>query len=366
MGLETLKELGDGVYYGNELRAWGEALVTFALWFTILPLARAFIARRLKKRTATDHPVAFLVLLRTLIHATTRVFMFAVAIYLAMRWLEVPPRVERVLETLILVAVWWQVGHWLSALVRHVIELRRGREFEGAEGAASLNILRFVAVLIVWIVAFLMLLANLGIEIMPLVAGLGIGGVAIALAIQNLLGDLFASLSIALDKPFRVGDFLVLGEEKGTVEAIGIKSTRLRSLTGEQIVVSNSDLLKARVRNYRLLYERRISFRVGIAYETPRDLVREARAILERAVRAQPKTRFDRAHFAGLGEYALEFEAVYYVLDAEYNTYMDIQQAINLQLLEEFEAQGIEFAYPTNKQFSVELAAPAGAATKAD
>ena len=151
MSLEVLKELGDATYYGNELRAWGEAFVTFGLWFTVLPLARATIGRRLAKRTA-DRPVNFLLLLRALIDATTRVFMFAIAIYLALRWLKIPPRAEKLVDTSILVVTWWQVGHWLSALVRHLIEVRRGREFAGTEGAASLNILRFVAVMIVWII----------------------------------------------------------------------------------------------------------------------------------------------------------------------------------------------------------------------
>jgi small-conductance mechanosensitive channel len=355
MNIEGLREFGDVAYYGNTLAAWGKASLTFALWFTVLPLARAFIARRLKKRV-TAHPVASLILVRTLIDSTQRVFMVAVATYLALRWLEIPPRLDRFAEIGILVIVWWQVGNWLSALVRHLIETRRGHGLAGTDGAASLNILRFVGVVFVWIFAFLMLLANLGIKIMPLVAGLGVGGVAIALAVQNVLGDLFASLSIALDKPFRVGDFLVLGDEKGTVERIGIKSTRLRSLSGEQIVMSNGDLLQSRVRNYGLLYERRATFRVGIVYETPPDKVREVPRLLEAAIRAQEKTRFDRAHFASFGDFALTFEAVYFVLDAEYNTFMNIQQAINLQLMEEFAARGIVFAYPTTRQFTVNVA----------
>jgi small-conductance mechanosensitive channel len=360
VNLDDVRDLGQAVYYGNTLAAWTQALLTFALWFTALPLARAFIARRLKKRTA-DHPVAFLLLLRTLIAATTRLFMLAVATYLAMRWLDIPPKLEKALNTAILVILWWQVALWLTAAIRHTIDARR-QTIAGAEGAASLNILRFVGVVLVWVVAFLMLLTNLGIKIGPLVAGLGIGGIAIALAVQNVLGDLFASLSIALDKPFRVGDFLVIGEEKGTVEQIGIKSTRLRSLSGEQIVMSNGDLLKSRVRNFGLLYERRASFAVGIVYETPIEDVREVPALIEAAIRAQPKTRFDRAHFAGFGEYALNFEAVYFVLDAEYKTYMDIQQAINLQVMEEFSRRGIEFAYPTTKQFTVTQDGLAGTA----
>jgi small-conductance mechanosensitive channel len=350
--LESLRDLGTTVYYGNTLAAWLRALVSFAVWFTVLPLARAFIARRFRKR-AGEHPVGALLLLRSLVDATTRIFMIAVATWLAMRWLAIPDRLHRVMHTAILVVTWWQVGLWLSAGVKHAIEARRGQELPGADGAASLNILRFVGVLFAWVVALMMLLTNLGIEIGPLIAGLGIGGVAIALAVQNILGDLFASLSIALDKPFRVGDFLVVGEEKGTVEQIGIKSTRLRSLSGEQIVMSNGDLLKSRVRNYGLLYERRATFSLGIVYETPLEKVREVPGLIEAAIRAQEKTRFDRAHFAGFGDWALNFEAVYIVLDAEYNTYMNIQQAINLQLMDVFAKRGIEFAYPTSKQFMV-------------
>ncbi len=363
MNFEAITDLGRTVYYGNTLIAWIKAFVTFAVWFTALPLARAFVSRRLKKRV-TDHPVAFLLLLRSLISATRRIFMLAIAMYLAMRWLEVPEKLERIVTTTILVIVWAQVALWASAAVRHLVDARGERASNGAAGAASLNILRFVGILLVWVIACLLLLANLGIEIGPLIAGLGIGGIAIALAVQNVLGDLFASLSIALDKPFRVGDFLVIGDEKGTVEQVGIKSTRLRSLSGEQIVMSNGDLLKSRVRNYGLMYERRATFTVGIVYETPLGKVREVPRLLEAAIRAQEKTRFDRAHFASFGDFSLNFEAVYYVLDAEYNTFMNIQQAINLQLMEAFERHGIEFAYPTNKQFSVSLPCPGIAGLK--
>lgn len=362
MSLEVLKEFGDATYYGNELRAWGEAFVTFGLWFTVLPLARATIGRRLAKRTA-DRAVNFLLLLRALIDATTRVFMFAIAIYLALRWLKIPPRAEKLVDTSILVVTWWQVGHWLSALVQHLIEVRRGREFAGTEGAASLNILRFVAVMIVWIIAVLMLLTNLGVKVGPLIAGLGIGGVAIALALQNLLGDLFASLSIALDKPFRVGDFLAIGEERGTVEQIGIKSTRLRSVTGEQIVMSNGDVLKSRVRNYGLIPERRAELQLRIAYETPRKLIAEVPKMIEAAIRAENKVRFERAHFARYGDYAFIFEAVYYVQDSELQAFMDAQQSINLRLLDEFSRRGVTLAYPTSRSMAIQPPAPPEAAS---
>lgn len=351
MEFESLRDLGKTVYYGNTLLAWTKATVQFALWFTVLPIARAFIGRRLRSGTA-QHPVGAMTLLRTLVDSTTRIFMIAVATYLALRWLEIPPKADRVVDTAILVVLWWQVGHWLSAAVRYVVDMRRGGELPTAEGAPGVNILRFVAMLIVWAVAFLMLLANLGIEIMPLIAGLGIGGIAIALAVQNVLGDLFASLSIALDKPFRVGDSLAVGEEKGTVEYIGIKSTRLRSVNGEQIVISNGDLLKSRVRNFSRLAERRADLALRIAYETPRELIRELPKIIEAAIRAEPNVRFERAHFARYGDYALLFEASYVVESSEYVAFMDAQQSINLRLLDEFARRGIALAYPTTRSLS--------------
>ena len=356
MNPESLRDLGQVTYYGNALGAWVKAFLQFAVWLTVLPLARAFFARRLKKRT-TDHPVASHVLVLTLLDATTRLFMIAVAIYLATRWLEIPARLERIGGSTILVILWWQVALWLSTAVRHAIDIKRGHGLSAAEGAASVNILRFVGVLLVWIVALLMLLANLGVKIMPLVAGLGIGGIAIALALQNILGDLFASLSIALDKPFRVGDSLAIGDEKGTVEQIGIKSTRLRSLTGEQIVLSNSDVLKSRVRNYTPIFERRAELRLQIAYETPRHLIRELPKIIEAAIRAEKNARFERAHFARYGDYALQFEAIYVVEDGDYTAFMDAQQSVNLRLLDEFARRGITLAYPTTRSMSIPASA---------
>jgi small-conductance mechanosensitive channel len=357
MTMNELQELAGHVYFGNTLGNWAGALVTFALWFTVLPIARAGISSRLRKLHPAHRTASALELVLALLAATTRVFLLAVAVWLALRWLVMPPTVARTLDVALQVIAWFQVGLWGMTLVTRAIRARQLADSAG-EGAASLNILRFVALAAVWIVAILMLLGNLGVEIMPLVAGLGIGGIAIALAVQNVLGDLLGSLSIALDKPFRVGDFLVVGEEKGTVEYIGIRSTRLRSLTGEALVMSNGDLLKSRVRNYKLLAERRATFNIGITYETPRELVEAVPGLIEEAIRAQRKTRFDRAHFAVFGDYALIFEAVYFVLDPEYNVFMDIQQAINLRLLDEFGRRGIEFAYPTSKQLQVEMPAP--------
>ena len=204
-----------------------------------------------------------------------------------------------------------------------------------------------------WSIVLLLALDNLSIDVTALVTGLGIGGIAVALAAQNILGDLFASLTIVLDKPFLLKDFLIVNEFLGTVEHIGLKTTRLRSLTGEELVFSNADLLNSRIRNYGRMFERRVVFSLGVVYQTPRDKLAKIPDIIRSAIEAQEKTRFDRAHFKDFGAYALNFEAVYYVLVPDYNVYMDTQQAINFYIHEQLEAEGIEFAYPSQTVYVV-------------
>jgi small-conductance mechanosensitive channel len=205
-------------------------------------------------------------------------------------------------------------------------------------------------------VVLLVALDNLGIDVTALVAGLGIGGVAVALSVQNILGDLFASLSIILDKPFVIGDFLIIDDYMGSVEYVGLKTTRVRSLSGEQLIFSNSDLLKSRIRNYGRMFERRVVFSIGVTYDTPREKLRRIPGIIQKAIEAEDKTRFDRSHFMKYGDYSLQFETVYYVLSADYNSYMDIQQAIYFAIHEAFEQEQIEFAYPTQTLFVAKAA----------
>ena len=215
-------------------------------------------------------------------------------------------------------------------------------------GATAIGAMSFVGRALVWTVVALLVLDNLGIDVTALITGLGIGGVAVALALQNVLSDLFASLSIVLDKPFVVGDFVVVGDVMGTVEHVGLKTTRLRSLSGEQLVISNSDLLSSRIRNFQRMSERRAVFQLGVTYETSPDKLRAVPGIVRAAIEGQPGTRFDRSHFKSYGAFSLDFETVYYVHTADYNRYMDVQEGINLELLSQFNAHGIEFAYPTS------------------
>ena len=224
----------------------------------------------------------------------------------------------------------------------------RKKKLESNAGAVTtLTSVGFVLRMMIWVMLILIGLDNLGVNITTLIAGLGIGGIAVALALQNILGDLFASFSIVLDKPFVIGDFIIIDDCMGTIEHVGLKTTRIRSLSGEQLIFSNGDLLKSRIRNYKRMFERRVVFSLGVVYQTPYDKISQIPEMIRQAVEKNSQVRFDRAHFKAFGDYALLFEVVYWIQDPDYTIYMDIQQAINLDMFKQFSEAGIEFAYPT-------------------
>ncbi len=331
------------VVFGNSLTDWlialgiaAGALLLLALLRRAVPSWLAQYARRTETRV--DDAIA------EMLAATRPAFLLAVALYLGAQYLALPAKAGHIVDGVAVVALLLQAGVWGQHGI--AIALRLKKETDAA-GATTLSVLGFVGRIVLWSVVLLMILDNLGVNITALVASLGIGGIAVALAVQNILGDIFASLSIALDRPFAIGDFIVVGDALGTVEYIGLKTTRIRSLSGEQIVFSNADLLKSRIRNYKRMTERRVVFGFGVVYQTPYDKLERIPAMAREAIDAQPKTRFDRAHFKEYGDSALVFEAVYYVLDPDYNAYMDTQQAVNLALFRRFQAEGIGFAYPT-------------------
>ncbi len=200
---------------------------------------------------------------------------------------------------------------------------------------------------VIWAIGIILLFDNLGFKVSAIIAGLGIGGIAVALAAQAMLGDLFSYFAIFFDRPFEIGDFIIVGDMLGTVEHVGIKTTRLRSLGGEQLVFSNSDLTNSRVRNYKRMQKRRVVFKLGVTYDTTSAQVREIPKLIEDIIKKTPDTVYDRAHFFEFGDFSLIFEIVYIVLSSDYNKYMDVQQSINFALKEEFEKRNIEFAFPT-------------------
>lgn len=318
------------------------ALVLSILW------ALRRIVRRHRARIARNEVTEMLEIPLRAAARTTLPFKFVVAAYAGLLAYGATGQVAEIALKIVTIVFFWQAGLWAStAAVAWLDHRRRSTIEEDKAAAGSIGIIRFVVRMLIWAMVLLLTLDNLGVDITALVAGLGIGGIAVALALQNVLGDLLASLSIALDQPFVLGDFVIVGEHMGTIEYIGIKSTRLRSLTGEQIVMSNADLLASRLRNYGRMRERRVQFALGVTYETPLEKLREIVPLIRRILEKRDGVRFDRAHFAKYGPYSLDFEVVYYVLSPDFGRYMDIQQDVNFQIHEAFEALGVEFAYPT-------------------
>jgi small-conductance mechanosensitive channel len=347
-------------FLGNPVSEWGLALITFLVTLTVLPIIKGFIAARRRAWTPQDRQQFHAAIeLATLLAArTSRLFLWAVALYFASRYLTFPPRLERVITVTIVTLFWLQVGLWGMATVRFMIDQRRARSAEvDAILSGSMDVILFSAGIIVWAMVMLLALDNLGVQIKPLLAGLGIGGIAIALAVQTVLSDLLASISIALDKPFGLGDSLTIGDFQGTVEHIGVKSTKLRSISGEQIIIANADIVKARVRNFGRMGDRRNVFQFGVAYDTPVDVLEALPAEVRKIVESQKDARFDRCHFLVYGDTALQFELVYFVTRPEFLVYADIQQAINLALLSRLREMKVQLAAPTRTMLYVELPA---------
>jgi small-conductance mechanosensitive channel len=339
-------EFWDAQFLWNSVGDWVVALVVFLATLTLLPLLKGYVSARRRKwlQSQRELPVAIEVA-ALLVERTSRLFLWTVALYLASIQLEFPQNVERVIAGAIVLTFWFQVGRWALAAVRFAID-RRARRGGAPDPAlaGSLDIIMFIAGIAVWAMVLLLALDNLGIEIKPLLAGLGIGGIAVALAVQTVLSDLLASMSIALDKPFTIGDALQVDDINGTVEHIGVKSTRLRSVSGEQIIISNADILKSRVRNNGRMRERRSAFWLNVAYGTPPEKLREIPGAVREIIDRHPKARFDRCHLLGFSEWALRFEVVFFMTVPDYGDYADVQQAINLAIVERFAALGVQFA----------------------
>jgi small-conductance mechanosensitive channel len=330
------------------------ALAMFVVVLLAVSLIRRGARRALRHRKAKSPktPTGDLRLVLSAITGnTSQIFVLIAAFYVAMAFSGLAsPTVKSWLWTILVVAFYAQLGIWANAAMLDYFSRRRTRqEMRDPSTVTGYGLLMFFIRVGIWITVLVSLLAYFRYPIAGLVGALGVGSLAVAFAVQNILGDVFSSMAIILDKPFRVGDFIKAGDCLGTIEHIGVKTTRIRSLSGEQIVLSNSDLLNSRIHNFKQFRERRIAFRIGVIYQTPRHLIEQIPGMLRAAVEEAPQTRFDRAHFFEYGDFALSFEVVYYVLSPDYTIYMDAQQAINLNIHRRFEAAGIAFAYPTQE-----------------
>ncbi|MBH1977296.1 MAG: mechanosensitive ion channel family protein [Giesbergeria sp.] len=341
-----MQQVLDLSFAGNDVLAWARAalwiLGAVALMKFLLPVVIRRISRwAVGTTTHLDDAVVKAL-------GAVRWWMVAlVALYPASHELALRAATTRWLSSIATVAFFLQLALCASAFISAwFINLRQDSLEKDPSTTSALSILNFVSRVVVWAILLLLLLDNLGFDVNALVAGLGIGGIAIGLALQNILGDLFASLSIVLDKPFQVGDFVVIDDFSGTVENIGLKTTRLRSLSGEVLVFSNGDLTKSRLRNYKLMKERRIPFTFGLTFDATPEQIEQVPDAIQKVIGAQTQARFDRAHFTGFGGSSLDFEVVYWMLTPDYTAYRDVQQAINLGMMRAFAAIGVEFAFP--------------------
>lgn len=272
--------------------------------------------------------------------------LYFAALYITARQLEPGPLFDQIMHIVGTALVTFMVVRFVSALIKKLLLDNENKALNDRQKLAMKGLYPALSAFL-WVFAVVFLLDNFGFDISAVVAGLGVGGVAVALAAQAILGDLFSYFAIILDRPFEIGDFIIVGDVMGNIEHIGLKTTRLRSISGEEVILCNKDLTSSRVRNFKRMFQRRVVFRIGVVYETPLEKVRLIPQLIQNAIEQQADVRFDRAHFFQFGPHSLDFEAVYFVLDGDYTHYMDIQQAINLALIELFQREGIVFAYPT-------------------
>ncbi len=333
-------------FLGNSVRTWALAFLVTCSVLTALWLAQHIFLPRLARltigtRNGLDNVINGAI-------AKPRFWFLAIlAVYAGSLVLTLPRNMAAWAGAIALIAFLIQVGLQADTLITFWLTRYR-KEHENGEDVTTMSAVGFVVRLALYSLIALIALDNLpNVNVTSLIASLGVGGIAVALAVQNILADLLASLSIALDRPFVIGDYIVVDDHSGTVEHIGLKTTRVRSLSGEQLIIANNDLLKSRIRNYKRMQERRVVFTIRVTYQTPYDRLVRIPTMIREIIEAQPQTRFDRAHFSTYGDFSLDFEIVYYMLDPNYTLYMDTQQAINLALFRRFAEEGIDFAYPT-------------------
>ena len=363
----TVRDILARPYYGNTLSAWLVALGVLLGGWAVLAVARRVVVRRLERFAERTKTVLDDLALRALRRTSTS-FLFVLALTAAEHFvLALPANVEALLHLVARLAFLLQAARWGNGAISFWMErvTRRSAETDKAS-LTTIAVLGLLARLVLWTLIVLLTLDAFDIDVTALITGLGIAGVAVALAVQNVLGALLASLAIALGKPFVIGDSIAFETYNGTVEDIGLKTTRLRSLTGEQIVVANAELLKARIRNYTRQTERRVQFVTALAFDTPPELAERAPQVLREIVAKQELVRLDRSHVAGFGESSLNLETVYYMLTSDYGVYMDTQQRIYLEMLRRFRAEGIALAPPPRAVVVVPAGAPAEGAPAGD
>lgn len=333
-------------FLGNSVKGWAIFVGVFIACFVAVKIFEYVLIRFLKqwsKRTTTTLD-DFLV---EAVESSVVPFLYFLSAYYASSFLNVSPRVSRITEVAILFIGTFYILRIITSAIKYLVYSFLDKQEDSEVKKKQARGILIIVNVAIWLVGFVFLLDNLGHDVTTIIAGLGVGGIAIALAAQTILGDLFSYFVIFFDRPFEIGDFIVVGSESGVVEYVGVKTTRIRTLTGDLLVCANTDLTNSRIHNFKKLERRRIVFKIGVTYDTPHEKLSNIPTIIKDIIESIEGITFDRSHFSSYGDFSLNFESVYYVEDPDYAIYMDKQHQLYLDLYKKFSEQEIEFAFPT-------------------
>jgi len=334
-------------YLNNTLYSYLVSLAVFILLSIIVFLLRYIVICKLKKR-AEAKIIKLDVIIINLIKRNIIPTLYFGVFYFSISLLNIPKMADKAIKIIGIILLSFFIIKIISVLFQKAVEAHFEKNQHDEDYVKTAKVIFPAVNIVVWVIGIIFLLGNLGFNVTSIVTGLGIGGIAVALAAQAVLGDLFSYFAILIDKPFEIGDFVIVNNEKGTIEKVGIKTTKVRSLSGEQLVFSNSTLTNSTIKNYKRMFERRIVFQFGVVYSTNVEKLKSISKKVKEIIESIEQTRFDRSHFFDFGDFSLNFETVYFVLSNDYIIYMNIQEEINLRLKQFFLENDIAFAYPTS------------------
>jgi small-conductance mechanosensitive channel len=339
------------VYWGNTVMAYVIAAGSILIAWLIIKIVKKIVFRQIEKfagKTANKYDD----FLTGIIEKFIVPWLYIFTNYSIIQQLKLDPRLNRVLDAAMAFVTMYFAVRLVNFMIHLLITSHMRRRGETEERIQHLSGMLIVVKGFVWVIGLLTLARNFGFDVSTLLASLGVGGIAIALASQAILGDLFSYLVIFFDKPFEIGDAVTLSNDvTGTIEYIGIKTTRIRSVSGEQLVISNTNMTNSTIRNWKRMEQRRVAFKLGVVYRTSYRLLQQIPSLVKAIVLEQQQVRFDRAHLQEYGNYSINFEIVYFITAPDYNLFMDTHQAVLFRIHEEFSKLGIEFAMPTQTLF---------------
>ncbi len=335
----------DTIFLNNRIFDYFISFLLFLLFLAVFKIFQKIVLKKLERfseKTETE-------LDETLVEAIKKIkpsFYLFVSFYLAVKFLSIPSVVIQILDGALIAFVVYQIIIGFQVIIDYFIEKHFIKEKDEGTKSAIINLGK-IGKAFLWVFGILLIVSNFGINVTSLIAGLGVGGLAIAIAMQNILSDLFSSFVIHFDKPFLPGDFIIVGEHMGVIEKVGIKTTRIKALQGEEIVISNNELVSSRIQNFKKMKERRVVFKFGVEYGTSTKKLKKISEIVKGIIEKEKLARFDRVHFAEFGDSSLGFEVAYYILSGDYTEFMDTHQSILLQVKESLEKEKVSMAFPT-------------------